>query len=286
VSDILVNEKLKLIIVSHEYDPKGEGISWSIAEHDNLGLISIWKFDYDALDKTSLVLSIPFQNKVTNLLLSTTHCITATDNGKLSFIPLDDIIKGSKEIDRLNVALFLGRIIELAWLIEDKYCLAIGDDNYLKIFDFEKKAIVNGGSLVKRLDKSVLTCMEINESKVYLGTNESIVLIYNVLEPDYNPKHMLTISLEVIKSPLLSLKIRNKYFSSINLSSLFVVSEKLITKLTIPSEEDAKSETVYRLFRQKKTGSKLPLITAIEYIKTKDNDIILAGCTVTFILSR
>jgi len=196
--------------VSHEDNPKGESFSWSIAERDNLGVISIWKFDYDALDKTSLVISISFQNRVTNLLQSTTYCIAATDNGKLSFIPLKDIAKGSKEIDRLNVTLFLGRAIELAWLVEDKHCVAIGDGNYLKIFDFEKKVIVNGGSLVKRLDKSVLTCMEVSGSKVYLGTNESIVLAYDITEPDYKPKHLLTISLEVIKSPLLSLKIRDK----------------------------------------------------------------------------
>lgn len=185
-------------------------MSWSIVERESLGVLSIWQFNDSALDKTSLLLTLPFQNRITNLLLSATHCVAALDNGKLSFIPLADIVKGSKEIDRVNVTLFLSRIIDIGWFIPEKYCIAIGDETYLKIFDFENKAIVNGGSLAKRLDGSVLTCMEIDRSKVYLGTNESVVLVYSIMEPDYQPKHLLTISLEVIKSPLLSLKIRDK----------------------------------------------------------------------------
>jgi len=71
----------------------------------------------------------------------------------------------------------------------------------------------------------------------------------------------------------------------LSFSALFVVSEKLITKLTTSSEGNTKSETVYRLHNQKKSGPELPLLTSIEYIKTKDNDMIFAGYTVILILN-
>lgn len=203
-----------MIIVAHEDNPNNENMSWSIVERDvereSLGVISIWQFDNSGLDKASLLLTLPFQNRITNFLQSPIHCVAALDNGKLSFIPLADIVKGSKEIDKVNVPLFLSRTIELTWFIPEKYCIAIGDETYLKIFDFENRTIVNGGSLAKRLNGSFLTCMEIDRNKAYLGTNESVVLVYSIMEPDYQPKHLLTISLEVIKSPILSLKIRNE----------------------------------------------------------------------------
>eukprot|EP00826_Nyctotherus_ovalis_P010520 TRINITY_DN12768_c0_g1_i6.p1 TRINITY_DN12768_c0_g1~~TRINITY_DN12768_c0_g1_i6.p1 ORF type:complete len:245 (+),score=42.76 TRINITY_DN12768_c0_g1_i6:715-1449(+) len=235
-------------------------------------MISIWKFECGALEKTSPVVTIPFHSRVTKLLLSANCCLAATDNGKLSLIPLEEIVKGSKEIDRLNVSLFISRIIELSWLVPDKYFVGIGDENYLKIFDYEKREIVNGGLLSKRLEGSILTCMQVYQSKVYLGTNKSAVLIYTVMEPDYKPKHVLTIALEAVKSPLISLKVRG--------SDLFVASEKLITKLTIPSEGDPKFETVYKLSKSQKSAAKLPLIKTLEHIEGKDSHIMIAGCTV------
>lgn len=197
-------------MVAYEDEPKGEGISWSFVEREHLGMVSIWRLECGALEKTSPLATILFQSRVTCLLQSANCCVAATDNGKLSLIRLEEIVKGSKEIDKLNVNLFISRIIDLSWLVPDKYFVGIGDESYLKIFDYAKREIVNGGSLSKRLEGSVLTCMLIHQTKVYLGTNKSAVLIYTVMEPDYKPKHMLTIALEAVKSPLISLKVRGR----------------------------------------------------------------------------
>jgi hypothetical protein len=100
----------------------------------------------------------------------------------------------------------MSSIVDIIWLTRDRILAAIGDDNYLKIFDYNGQKIVSGGSLSKRLKDDVLTCINVDNAKrIYLGTRASSVLIYEIVEPKYQFKYLFTVFLESIKSPIHSL---------------------------------------------------------------------------------
>ena len=121
-------------------------------------------------------------------------------------------MKEEINFDKYTIAPFISQIHGLDWLIPDKIFVTIGDESYLKILDFEENKICNGGSLSKRLSDKILTCMKVDRKtrRVYLGTNGDELFVYEILEKNFNLKHLFTISLKFDKPFITSLEIHGE----------------------------------------------------------------------------
>lgn len=208
ISDIVMNDSLNLIITAHQYTN-----TTSTKSRQHSGMLTIWKFPSWDFKETEFVINFPFPNKMIKLLQSEAdkELIAATDTGKLYVILLEDILNHPIETEHPSASLFMSSILDMIWLIPDKVFAAIGDDNYLKIFDYDEQKIVSGGILSKRLKDDILTSIQVdNNKRLYLGTRGSNVLIYEIVEPNYQFKYLFTVSLESIKSPIHSLTFYNK----------------------------------------------------------------------------
>lgn len=208
ISDIIMNDSLNLIITAHQYVNK---TSTKSTQHP--GMLTIWKFPSWNFKETEFVINFPFPNRIVKLLQSEfdKELIVATDTGKLYVVLLEDILNYPIETQHPSASLFMSSILDMIWLIPDKVFAAIGDDNYLKIFDYEEQKIVNGGILSKRLEDDVLTSVQVdNNKRLYLSTRRSSILIYEIVDPNYRFKYLFTVSLESIKSPIHSLTFYKK----------------------------------------------------------------------------
>ena len=211
--DIEINEALSIILVAYEERTEGD-MSWNLIEHEDPAWIIIWKFDPSALDKIEILRKIPLSIKICTLLqsVSDNKCIIGMANGKLNVISLEGAIKESQKINCSNISLFTTRVISISWLVPDKIFIAIGDETSIKIFDFSKNSILNGGSLSKTLKGSILTCMEVDQkkSRVYLGTNKGIVLVYDIEKSKYKQEYLYTITFEPSTLSICSLKLQDR----------------------------------------------------------------------------
>jgi len=203
ITDIVVSDALNLIIAGHQYIKK---TGTEIIDH--FGMLTVWKFPLWDLNSTEFVMNFPFPNGISKLLYSETdkELIIGADNGKLYIASMEDVMNHPIEAENPTATLFMSRIVDIIWLTQDKILAAIGDDNYLKIFDYNKQKIVSGGSLSKRLKDDTLTCIKMdNDKRIYLSTRENSVIIYEIVEPKYQFKYLFTVFLESIKSPIRSL---------------------------------------------------------------------------------
>ncbi len=91
----------------------------------------------------------------------------------------------------------MSRVLGMAWVAPDRVFVGAGADNHIKMFDVTQNKIVSGGSLVHRLHGSTLTCMESDHesSRVYLGTNTNLLLVYTVSPTTYEAKHIFSLTL-------------------------------------------------------------------------------------------
>jgi len=200
ITDIAISDGLNLIIAAHQHIKKAET---KITEY--FGMLTVWKFPLWNLNSIEFIMTFPIPNRISKLLYSESHkeVIIGTDNGKLYIVSIEDVMNHPIEVENPTASLFMSTIVDIIWLTQDKILAAIGDENYLKIFDYDKQKIVSGGSLSKRLKDDVLTCIKVdNDKRIYLCTRGSSVLIYEVIEPKYQFKYLFTVFLESLKSPI------------------------------------------------------------------------------------
>eukprot|EP00826_Nyctotherus_ovalis_P013804 TRINITY_DN13787_c0_g3_i1.p1 TRINITY_DN13787_c0_g3~~TRINITY_DN13787_c0_g3_i1.p1 ORF type:complete len:215 (+),score=53.35 TRINITY_DN13787_c0_g3_i1:402-1046(+) len=204
ITDAILSDCLNLMATGHSFATKDEA-----KDREHYGMLTIWKFAAWNFKEPEFVVTFPFPNRITKLLHSEydKELVVGTDNGKLYILSLEDILRYPIETNQPTVSLFMSNTVDLIWLVPDEIFVAIGDDNYLKIFNYDEQKIVSGGSLSKRLKDDVLTCMQVNSSikRIYLGTRANNVLIYDIVEPKYQFKYLFTVSLESLKSPIRSL---------------------------------------------------------------------------------
>ena len=114
----------------------------------------------------------------------------------------------------------------MGWIVPDQVLVAIGSDNHVKTFDVKNFKLLGGGSLSRRLDKSSLTCMEVDQENatVYMGTTNNSILIYSISKETYNPKHIQTIKMEPDDISIVSLLLTKEYLFAAHIYDVIPIS--------------------------------------------------------------
>ena len=202
ISDILICESIGLVVCAHE-DCEAinkVGVIWNIVDTNTFGYLTFWKYNPSASESLERICKLDFEQRITKLLTDKDSkiFIVGTDDGELHIITREFVLENrSLSESHYRNKIVSARIVGLSWLIEGKIIALIGANNFLKLFDTSSLKVVGGGSLNKRLSGTILTSMEVDQSKcrIFFGTNKGIIMCYQINPSDYKPSFLYNITL-------------------------------------------------------------------------------------------